>query len=74
MYVFYFPFLKHTQRYGAEFLFTFFLDEQKHSYATDQILLAFGCDFAFGNAYIEYKNMEKLMAYINANASFGETM
>ena len=41
------------------------------SYLTDEILIAWGCDFAFLNAHVNYKNMDKLMEYINANTSYG---
>jgi lysosomal alpha-mannosidase len=58
------------------------VDEQAESFAldmrtrakiynTNNILVTFGCDFAYSNADINFKNMEKLMNFINNNASFG---
>lgn len=29
--------------------------------------MTFGCDFQFENANVNFKNMDKLMAYMNAN-------
>eukprot|EP01113_Clastostelium_recurvatum_P024055 TRINITY_DN286_c0_g1_i2.p1 TRINITY_DN286_c0_g1~~TRINITY_DN286_c0_g1_i2.p1 ORF type:complete len:1018 (-),score=282.92 TRINITY_DN286_c0_g1_i2:16-3069(-) len=41
-------------------------------YRTNQVLVPFGCDFMFQNANMMFKNMDKLIAYINANrASYG---
>ena len=40
-------------------------------YNTDNILVTFGCDFAYSDADINFKNMEKLMTYINGNDTFG---
>eukprot|EP01100_Stratorugosa_tubuloviscum_P014870 TRINITY_DN81_c0_g2_i1.p1 TRINITY_DN81_c0_g2~~TRINITY_DN81_c0_g2_i1.p1 ORF type:complete len:1006 (+),score=459.80 TRINITY_DN81_c0_g2_i1:78-3095(+) len=37
------------------------------AYQTNQIFLAFGCDFQFQNAIINFKNIEKLMSYVNSN-------
>ncbi|KAH3755937.1 lysosomal alphamannosidase [Pelomyxa schiedti] len=39
------------------------------SYKTNNLLVPFGSDFLFQNADMEYKNMEKLMTYIQANPS-----
>jgi len=40
-------------------------------YRTDQILAPFGCDFAFQNAHKNFKNMDKLMDYINTHQEYG---
>eukprot|EP01102_Stenamoeba_stenopodia_P022689 TRINITY_DN9548_c0_g1_i1.p1 TRINITY_DN9548_c0_g1~~TRINITY_DN9548_c0_g1_i1.p1 ORF type:complete len:992 (-),score=225.36 TRINITY_DN9548_c0_g1_i1:87-2999(-) len=41
--------------------------QRAQNYRTNQILVTFGCDFQFQDAIINFKNMDKLMAYINAN-------
>lgn len=43
-------------------------------YRTNEVLISYGCDFKFANAFINFKNMDKLMNYINAhpgNTFFG---
>ena len=35
-------------------------------YRTNQIMFTYGCDFEYQNADINFKNMDKLMKYINA--------
>jgi hypothetical protein len=37
------------------------------AYATENVLVTWGSDFLFMNAYVEFKNMDKLIAYMNAN-------
>eukprot|EP01121_Diplochlamys_sp_Union-15-3_P011954 TRINITY_DN3519_c0_g1_i4.p1 TRINITY_DN3519_c0_g1~~TRINITY_DN3519_c0_g1_i4.p1 ORF type:complete len:964 (+),score=220.79 TRINITY_DN3519_c0_g1_i4:163-2892(+) len=39
-------------------------------YRTTEILVAFGCDFQFMNAQINFKNMDKLMKYINSHSEY----
>ncbi len=41
------------------------------SFATDQLLVQWGCDFAFANAFIMFKNMDKLINYINNHTEYG---
>ncbi len=36
------------------------------AYRTKNIMIPFGCDFRFMNADINFKNMDKLMKYINS--------
>jgi hypothetical protein len=36
-------------------------------YRTNEVLIPFGCDFQYINAQIMYKNMDKLMKYINSH-------
>eukprot|EP01118_Nematostelium_gracile_P016074 TRINITY_DN6577_c0_g1_i2.p1 TRINITY_DN6577_c0_g1~~TRINITY_DN6577_c0_g1_i2.p1 ORF type:complete len:961 (+),score=254.85 TRINITY_DN6577_c0_g1_i2:83-2884(+) len=38
-----------------------------YGYITNNILAPFGCDFAFQNAHRNFKNMDKLMRFINEN-------
>ncbi len=40
------------------------------SYRTNNIMLAFGSDFQFENANVNFKNMDKLMRYINAHPEY----
>jgi lysosomal alpha-mannosidase len=40
------------------------------AYRTNNIMLAFGSDFQFENANINFKNMDKLMRYINAHPEY----
>jgi lysosomal alpha-mannosidase len=49
--------------------------KRRLSYRTTDILTTFGCDFQFENANINFKNMDKLMDYINKNpAEFNVTV
>ena len=34
-------------------------------FKTNNVLIPFGCDFNFQNAWMKYKNMDKLIDYIN---------
>jgi len=43
-------------------------------FATDNFLFPFGCDFDYQNAVTNFKNMDKLINYINANSSYGVHM
>ncbi|KAL6078171.1 carbohydrate binding [Balamuthia mandrillaris] len=45
--------------------------ERRKVYRTNQIMMTFGDDFQFMNANINFKNMDKLIKYINANPQFG---
>jgi hypothetical protein len=37
-------------------------------YKTNNVLIPFGCDFNFQNAWMKYKNMDKLIDYINEHS------
>jgi hypothetical protein len=37
-------------------------------FRTNNVLIPMGCDFNFQNANMKYKNMDKLINYINANS------
>ena len=37
-------------------------------FKTPHVLIPFGCDFNFQNAWMKYKNMDKLITYINQNS------
>mmetsp|Transcript_3370 Transcript_3370/g.4180 ORF Transcript_3370/g.4180 Transcript_3370/m.4180 type:complete len:766 (-) Transcript_3370:54-2351(-) len=37
-------------------------------FKTNNVLIPFGCDFNFQNAWMKYKNMDKLIAYINEHS------
>ena len=39
--------------------------EQAESYKTNRIILTMGDDFAYSNAHRYYKNLEKLIRYVN---------
>eukprot|EP01116_Phalansterium_solitarium_P019911 TRINITY_DN5728_c0_g2_i1.p1 TRINITY_DN5728_c0_g2~~TRINITY_DN5728_c0_g2_i1.p1 ORF type:complete len:1012 (-),score=366.51 TRINITY_DN5728_c0_g2_i1:80-3115(-) len=41
--------------------------ERASVFRTNNILVPFGSDFQFSNALLNFKNMDKLMAYLNAN-------
>ncbi|KAL6067304.1 carbohydrate binding [Balamuthia mandrillaris] len=43
-------------------------------YRTNQILMTFGDDFQYMNADINFKNIDKLMKYVNANPQYGVKM
>ncbi len=43
-------------------------------YRTNEILYTFGCDFEFSNAYINFKNMDKLIQYVNQHQEYNITM
>jgi hypothetical protein len=40
-------------------------------YQTNNVLIPFGCDFQFQNANINYKNMDKVLAYISKHPELG---
>ncbi|EGG20517.1 alpha-mannosidase [Cavenderia fasciculata] len=40
-------------------------------YQTNNVLIPFGCDFAYMNAQMYFKNIDKLMDYINSNPQYG---
>jgi hypothetical protein len=44
-----------------------FLEDYSSCYATDDVLLLFGMDFNYMNAFQNYENMERMMAYMNEN-------
>jgi lysosomal alpha-mannosidase len=46
-------------------LFASLVLSRSASYKTNNILVPFGCDFQFQNALMNFKNMDKLMKYIN---------
>lgn len=37
-------------------------------YRTNEILIPYGCDFRYSNAFINFKNMDKLISYINSHS------
>ena len=37
-------------------------------YATPNVLIPFGCDFNFQNALMKYKNMDRLISYVNEHS------
>jgi hypothetical protein len=37
------------------------------SFRTNNVLIPFGCDFQFENAHMEFKNMDKVIKYINSH-------
>lgn len=43
------------------------MQERAKSYKTNNVLVTFGSDFQYMNALINFKNMDKLMKYINNN-------
>jgi len=43
--------------------------EYSTHYRTNNVLIPFGCDFAYMNANMYFKNIDKLIAHINANPS-----
>eukprot|EP01087_Luapelamoeba_hula_P010477 TRINITY_DN2776_c0_g1_i2.p1 TRINITY_DN2776_c0_g1~~TRINITY_DN2776_c0_g1_i2.p1 ORF type:complete len:1012 (-),score=176.54 TRINITY_DN2776_c0_g1_i2:20-3019(-) len=43
--------------------------ERSKHFTTSQIFFTFGCDFQFQDAVINFKNMDKLIEYINARPS-----
>jgi len=43
-------------------------------YKHDQVLIPFGCDFAHQNAYQSMLQMDKLIEYVNSNATYNVTM
>jgi lysosomal alpha-mannosidase len=45
-------------------------DQAKH-YTSGNILIPMGCDFEFENARVNYKNLDKLIFYVNARQSNG---
>jgi lysosomal alpha-mannosidase len=44
------------------------------SYRTNNILVPFGCDFQFENANMEFKNMDKIIKYINSHPEYKMTL
>ncbi|KYQ93883.1 alpha-mannosidase [Tieghemostelium lacteum] len=40
-------------------------------FRTNNVLIPFGCDFAYMNANMYFKNIDKLIEHINANSSYG---
>eukprot|EP01116_Phalansterium_solitarium_P022225 TRINITY_DN7261_c0_g3_i1.p1 TRINITY_DN7261_c0_g3~~TRINITY_DN7261_c0_g3_i1.p1 ORF type:complete len:972 (-),score=316.52 TRINITY_DN7261_c0_g3_i1:78-2993(-) len=48
-------------------VFAALMHNQSASFRTNNILITFGADFQFMNARINFKNMDKLMGYINNN-------
>jgi lysosomal alpha-mannosidase len=48
--------------------------ERAISYRTNHILAPFGCDFQFQNAHLNFKNMDKLMKYINSHPEYQMTL
>ncbi|GAM19522.1 hypothetical protein SAMD00019534_026970 [Acytostelium subglobosum LB1] len=45
--------------------------EYASHYTTNNVLIPFGCDFAYIDANLYFKNIDKLIAYINANPQYG---
>lgn len=42
-----------------------FFPRQAKSYATDHLIMTMGSDFQYGNANTWYKNLDKLIKYVN---------
>ncbi len=47
--------------------FQTFVQQKAAGYATDSLMVPFGSDFQFANATINYDNLDRLMAHVNAN-------
>lgn len=47
--------------------FNKFARQKAAGYNTTSLLVPFGSDFQWANASINYENLDKLMAYVNAN-------
>ena len=47
--------------------FAALMRERRLNYRTSDVFVTFGCDFQYENANINFKNMDKLMAYMNAH-------
>jgi hypothetical protein len=47
--------------------FAALMRERAASYQTPEILAMMGCDFKYQNARIQYKNLDKMIEYINSN-------
>ncbi|EFA84943.1 alpha-mannosidase [Heterostelium album PN500] len=45
--------------------------EYSTHYRTNNVLIPFGCDFQYMNANMYFKNIDKLLEYINANPQYG---
>ena len=48
-----------------------YVKDQAKNYTTNHIMLTMGSDFQFKDAHINYKNMDKLMKYVNAEQAKG---
>jgi NAD(P)-dependent dehydrogenase (short-subunit alcohol dehydrogenase family) len=55
---------------GANIIINYVHNQHKH-YASNHILLTMGMDFQYQAAHTWYKNLDKLIAYVNTN--FGES-
>lgn len=42
-----------------------YLEQMANDYLGDQLLVPFGCDFAFANAAMSFENMDRLITYFN---------
>lgn len=40
----------------------------------NDVLVSWGCDFMYQNAHLMFKNIEKLMTYINSNSTYNVTL
>eukprot|EP00038_Savillea_parva_P019125 m.26584 g.26584 ORF g.26584 m.26584 type:complete len:1203 (-) comp4326_c0_seq1:85-3693(-) len=49
--------------------FASFIEAKGAGYATESLMVPFGSDFQYTNASINYDNMDRLMAHVNANPS-----
>jgi len=45
--------------------------QRSNSYLTPNILVPFGCDFRYENAIINFKNIDKMIKYINTHPQYG---
>eukprot|EP01132_Coremiostelium_polycephalum_P008521 gene8521-10475_t len=46
-------------------------NEYATHYRTNNVLIPFGCDFAYMNSNMYFKNIDKLINYINSNPQYG---
>ncbi|CAG2066048.1 unnamed protein product [Timema podura] len=54
--------------------FILFVNNQLKAYTTDNIILTMGDDFNYQNAHMNFKNMDKLIGYVNALQANGSNI
>jgi lysosomal alpha-mannosidase len=64
------PLLEDFNLYERAEAFMNFVSQQAAVIRHNEIMLSWGCDFMYQNAHLMYKNIEKLMDYINSNSSY----
>ena len=42
-----------------------YTNSQRHGYKTDNLIMTMGSDFQYSNAHMWYKNLDKLIKYVN---------